>query len=140
MRQRQGMLSEGRGSSLRASGISISKYEIFKEKTMAATKQPKWDKQENTPIILADPDGPNRNPSFTEPLSVGQLATGIIGGLEIDVLLTGILSTTNAKGKIIRILDGHNDLNFTGDLSIGDTVSIDRDDMYSLDIDIENTP
>jgi hypothetical protein len=107
---------------------------------MAAIKQPKWDKQENTPIILADPDGPNKSPSFTEPLSVGQLATGIIGGLEIDVLLTEILSPTSAKGRIIRILDGHNDLNFTGDLSIGDTVSIDRDDMYSLDIDIENTP
>lgn len=107
---------------------------------MATTKQPKWDKQENTPIIFADPNGPNKNPSFTEPLCVGQLTTGIVGGIEIDVLLTEIVSPTNAKGRIIRILDGHNDLDFTGGLSIGDTVSIGRDDMYSLDIDIENTP
>jgi hypothetical protein len=107
---------------------------------MAATKQPKWDKQENAPIIFADPDGPNKNPSFTEPLNVGQLATGMIGGVEIDVLLTEILSPATAKGRIIRIIDGRNELDSTGDLSVGDTVSLDRDDMYSLDIDIEDTP
>ena len=104
------------------------------------TKQPKWDKQENAPIILADPDGPNKNPSLREPLSVGQQATGTIGGVEVAVLLTEILSPTTAKGRIVRILDGHDDLDFTGDLSIGDTVSINRNDMYSLDIDIPDSP
>jgi hypothetical protein len=107
---------------------------------MATTKQPKWDKQENTPIILADPDGPNKNPSLTEPIRVGERATGTIGGVEITVLLTEILSSTNAKGRIIRILDGHNDLDVTGDLSIGDTVSINRHDMFSLEIEIADTP
>lgn len=107
---------------------------------MATTNRPKWDKQENMPIILADPDGPNKNPSLAEPLRVGQRATGIIGGVEVSVLLTEILSPTGARGRIVRIIDGRNDLDFTGDLSIGDTVFINRDNMYSLEIDVEDIP
>ena len=105
-----------------------------------ATKQPEWDKQENGPIIFADPNGSHRSPSLAEPLTAGQQATGTIGGLEIVVLLTEILSPTNAKGKIIRILDGFIDLDSIGDLTIDDSVLISRDDMYSLEIDVADTP
>jgi hypothetical protein len=107
---------------------------------MTNTKRPKWDRQENMPIILAYPDGPNKNPSLAEPLGVGQRATGMISGAEISVLLTELLSFTNAKGRIVRIQYGHNDLDSIGDLSIGDTVLINRNDMYTLEIDIENAP
>jgi hypothetical protein len=106
---------------------------------MKPVKQPKWDKQEGTPIIQSNPDGANRNPSFTTPLRVGQLATGTIGGAEIAVVLTDILTTTNAQGEIIRILDGQNDRDFVGDLSIGDTVLIKSTDMYSLEVDTDFT-
>ena len=106
---------------------------------MKPVKQPKWDKQEGTPIFQSNPDGANRNPSFTTPLRVGQLATGTIGGAEIAVVLTDILTTTNAQGEIIRILDGQNDRDFVGDLSIGDTVLIKSTDMYSLEVDTDFT-
>jgi hypothetical protein len=106
---------------------------------MGTLKQPKWDKQEGAPIIVADPDGPNKNPSFTEPLGVGQQALGTIGGVEIAVLLTNILTDTKAQGEVIHILDGQNDLDSLGDLSIGDTVIIKREDMYSLYVDINIT-
>jgi hypothetical protein len=104
---------------------------------MKTVKQPTWDKQEGTPIIMANPDGPNKNPSLAEPLSVGQRAIGTIGGVEIVVQLTDILTTTNAQGKIILIVDGRNDRDSLGDLSIGDTVLIKRADMYSLDVDTD---
>ena len=104
---------------------------------MKSVKQPKWDRQEDTPIIQSNPDGANRNPSFTTPLRVGQLATGTIGGLEIAVVLTDILTATNAQGEIIRILDGQNDQDSLGDLSIGDIVLIKYTDMYSLDVDTD---
>ena len=106
---------------------------------MKTVKQPKWDRQEGAPIIMDSPDGPNRNPSLAEPLRVGQRAIGTIGGVEIAVLLTDILTTTSAQAEIISILDGQNDRDVLDDLSIGDTVLIKRADMYSLDIDT-NTP
>jgi hypothetical protein len=53
------------------------------------------------------------------------------------VVLTDILTTTNAQGEIIRILDGQNDRDFVGDLSIGDTVLIKSTDMYSLEVDTD---
>ena len=64
---------------------------IIRSNNTKTVKQPKWDKQESAPIILTNPDGPNRNPSLAEPLSVGQTAVGTIGGVEIAVLLTDIL-------------------------------------------------
>jgi hypothetical protein len=104
---------------------------------MKTVKEPKWDKQGGTPIILSNPDGPNRYPSFTTPLRVGQVATGTIGGVEIAVTLTDILTTMKAQGEIIRILDGQNDRDSLGDLSIGDTVLIKLTDMYSLEVDTD---
>lgn len=101
---------------------------------MKTVKQPKWDKQESAPIILTDPDGPNRNPSLAEPLSVGQTAVGTIGGVEIAVLLTDILTTTSVQGEILEILDGQIDQDSLGDLSKGDTVLIKRENMYSIEI------
>jgi hypothetical protein len=106
---------------------------------MKTVKQPAWDRQESTPIILAGPDDPNRNPSLKEPLRVGQRATGTVGGVEIVVVLTDILAATNAQGEIISILDGQDDREFLGDLSIGDTVLIKWENVYSLEIDT-NTP
>jgi hypothetical protein len=103
---------------------------------METAKQPHWDKQEGVPIILARPDSPNRTPSFTEPLQVGQRATGTVGGVEIVVSLTNILTATKAHGEIINITDGQNDRDSLGDLSIGDTVLIRRGDMYSLEVDV----
>jgi hypothetical protein len=103
---------------------------------MKTVKQPKWDRQEGAPIIVANPEGPNRNPSLTEPLSVGQRAIGTVGGVEIEVLLTDILTTTTAQAEIIGIVDGRDDRDSLGDLSIGDAVLIKRADMYSLDVDV----
>jgi hypothetical protein len=107
---------------------------------MKTVKRPKWDRQEGAPVILANPDGPNINPSFSEPLCSGQRAIGTIGGVEIAVLLTDILTTTSAQGEIISILDGQNDRNYLDDLSMGDTVLIRRADMYSLEIDTGRIP
>ncbi len=104
---------------------------------MKTVKQPKWDKQGGAPIILANPEGPNKNPSFLEPLRAGQEATGTIGGVEIAVLLTDILTTTKAQGEIVRMLDGPHDIDRLGDLSVGDIVLIGRDEMYSLYIDMD---
>jgi hypothetical protein len=104
---------------------------------MKTVKQPKWDRQEGPPIILTNPDGPNKNPSLTEPLKIGQEAAGTIGGVEISVRLTDILTFTQAQGEIIRILDGHVDRDVLGDLSLGDTVLIKRQDMHSLEIDTD---
>jgi len=104
------------------------------------TKQPKWDRQEGAPIILADPNGPNKSPSLTEPLRAGQQATGTISGVEIMVLLTEVVSATAAKGRIVGIADGFTDRETMGDLSIGDIVLITRDDMYSLDVDVPDVP
>ena len=105
-----------------------------------ATKQPKWDKQEGAPIIMADPKGPNKSPSLTEPLRAGQQAVGTISGVEIVVLLTEVVSPTTGKGRIVGIMDGFTDRDTLGDLSTGDIVLIDRDDMYSLDIDVAELP
>ncbi len=102
---------------------------------MGTVKQPEWDKQEGAPIILTNPEGQNRNPSLLEALTAGQEAIGTIGGVEIAVLLTEILTPTKAQGEIVRILDGRDDLERLGELSIGDIVLIRREDMYSLDVD-----
>lgn len=104
---------------------------------MKTVKQPTWDKQESTPIILTNPDGSNRNPSFQEPLSAGQRVTGTIGGVEVTVLLTDILSSTSAQGEIIGILDGQDDRGSLGDLLIGDIVFIKRENMYSIEVDTD---
>ncbi len=104
---------------------------------MKTVKQPKWDKQEGAPIILADPDGPNKNPPFNEPLRVGQRATGTIDGVEVVVLLTDILTTVKAQGQVIGIFDGQNERDAIGDLCLGDIVFIERKDIYSLDIDTD---
>ena len=58
-------------------------------------------------------------------------------GVEIVVALTRILTATSAEGDIIGILDGRNERESFGDLSMGDTILIRRDDMYSLEIDID---
>ncbi len=102
---------------------------------MGTVKQPKWDKQEGAPVILTNPEGQDKNPSLTEPLRAGQEAIGTIGGVEIAVLLTDILTSTKAQGEIVRILDGRDDLDRLGELSMGDIVLIRREDMYSLDVD-----
>lgn len=104
---------------------------------MASVKQPKWDKQEGPPLIIANPSGPNRNPSLVEPLKVGQQAIGTIGGVEIAVVLKDILTPTKACGEIVAIMDGMKDLDSLGDLSVGDSVLITRQDMYSLEIDTD---
>lgn len=104
---------------------------------MKTAKQPKWDKQEGPPIVIANPAGPNRNPSFTEPLREGQEAIGTIGGVEIVVTLTLVISPTQGQGEITQILDGMAELDALGDLSVGDTVLIKREDMYSLNIDAD---
>lgn len=104
---------------------------------MKTAKQPKWDKQEGPPIVIANPAGPNRNPSFTEPLKVGQEAIGTIGGIEVVITLTDIIAPTQAQGEITQILDGLAELDAIGDLSVGDTVLIRREDMYSLNIDAD---
>ena len=101
---------------------------------MTSVKQPHWDKQDGLPIIIANPTGPNKNPSLTEPLSVGQEATATIQGIEVVVVLT----PTRAHGEIVRILDGYVDRETFGDLSIGDTVLIRREGMFSLNIDTES--
>jgi len=106
---------------------------------MKTVKMPNWDKQEGAPIILCNPQGPNKNPSFNEPLRVGHIATGTIGGVEIVVSLTDIISAVKAQGEIIGILDGQNERDSLGDLSVGDIVFIERKDMYSLDIDAGDT-
>ena len=104
---------------------------------MNTVKKPKWDKQDDSPIIIANPEGTNKNPSFTEPLRAGQEAIGTIGGVEIAVMLTDIITTTSAYGKIVAIIDGQQDRNTLGDLSVGDSVFIRREDIYSLDISSE---
>lgn len=105
---------------------------------MTSVKQPHWDKQDGLPIIIANPTGPNKNPSLTEPLRVGQEATATIQGIEVVVVLTDVLTPTRAHGEIVRILDGYVDRETFGDLSIGDTVLIRREDMFSLNIDTES--
>lgn len=102
---------------------------------MKAAKEPRWDRQDGPPMVIADPRGPNSNPSLAEPLRVGQEATATIGGVEIVVVLTDILTPTKAHGEIVRILDGPVDKESLGELSIGDIVLIRREDMYSLNID-----
>ena len=104
---------------------------------MKTVKEPKWDKQEGAPMILTNPDGPNRYPSLAEPLRVGQQAIGTIGGVEIAVRLTDILTTTKAQGEIVEIIDGQDDRDSLGELSIGDTVTINRGDMYCLEVDTD---
>lgn len=104
---------------------------------MKTAKQPKWDKQDGPPIVLANPAGPNKSPSLTEPLKPGQEAVGTIGGVEVVVLLKDILTPTQAQGEITQTLDGFVDLDVLGDLSVGDTVFIRREDMYSLNIDAD---
>ena len=104
---------------------------------MKTVKQPKWDKQEGSPIIFANPDGPNRNPSLTEPLRVGQQAIGTIGGVEVVVVLKDMLTPTKAQGEIVSIMDGMEERVSLGDLSVGDSVFITRQDMYSLDVDTD---
>jgi hypothetical protein len=106
-----------------------------KEWRYEAMKQPKWDRQEGPPIVVSNPDGPNSNPSLTEPLKVGQEAIGTIGGVEIVVMLSEIITPTQAKGEITQILNGLVEMETLGDLSLGDTVLIKRDEMYSLNID-----
>lgn len=102
---------------------------------MKTAKQPKWDKQDGPPIVLANPAGPNKSPSLTEPLAAGQEAIGTIGGVEVVVTLTNIIAPTQAQGEITQILDGLVDLDVLGELSVGDTVLIRREDMFSLNID-----
>ncbi len=102
---------------------------------MKNVKKPKWDKQEGSPIILTNPEGMNKNPSFVEPLKAGQEVTATIGGIEVVVMLTNIFTTTSAEGKVVAIIDGQQDRDTLGDLALGDNVFIRREDMYSLDID-----
>lgn len=104
---------------------------------MKTAKQPKWDKQDGPPIVLANPAGPNKSPSLTEPLMAGQEAIGTIGGVEIVVMLTDIVTPTQAQGEITQIMDGLVELDALNDLSVGDTVLIRREDMYSLNIDAD---
>ena len=104
---------------------------------MKTAKQPKWDRQEGPPIVIANPDGPNKNPSFTEPLRVGQEAIGTIGGVEVVVMLTDIVTPTQAQGEITQIMDGLVELDALGDVSVGDAVLIKREEMFSLNIDAE---
>lgn len=102
---------------------------------MKTVKEPIWDKQEGMPIVLTDPDGPGRTPSLSVPLEVGYIATGTVGGVEIAVKLTEILTSSKAKGEVIDIFDGITDLDSLGDLAKGDLVLIGRQDMYSIEID-----
>ncbi len=104
---------------------------------MKTVKQPKWDRQDGAPVILTGPDSLNKNPSFTEPLRAGQQAIGTIGGIEVAVLLTEIMTTASAQGEIVGIVDGQTNRDSLGDLSVGDTVLIKRSDMYSLDVDTD---
>ena len=107
---------------------------------MKTVKQPKWDKQDEGPTILVSPDGSNKDASITEPLKVGHRAAGTIGGVEITVRLLNLRSSTIAEAEIIRIRDEQDDREILGDLSIGDTVLIKREDMRWLDIDIAEVP
>ncbi|HNZ59737.1 MAG TPA: hypothetical protein PLT06_05705, partial [Syntrophorhabdaceae bacterium] len=78
-----------------------------------------------------------KNPSFNEPLRVGQRATGTVDGVEVVVLLSDILTTVKAQGEIVGIFDGQNEKDVFDGLRIGDVVFIERKDMYSLDIDTD---
>jgi len=106
---------------------------------MATTKQPNWDKREGSLIIMANPDGPNKNAPLTVPLKTGQRAMGTIGGVEVTVLLTEIVTPTTAEATIIRIWNGTEDIDDLGDISLGNNVMISRDNIKRLDIDA-NTP
>lgn len=97
-------------------------------------KKPTWDKQEGAPLIISDPQGENPNPSFAEALMAGQIATGMIGGIEIVMQLTEILSGTSANAQIVQIIDGTEDRTSAADLHPGDTVFITRADMYSIEV------
>jgi len=104
---------------------------------MTKAKHPPWDKQDGAPIILANPAGPNATPSFSEPLKRGQEAIGMIGGIEVVVVLADVLTATSAEGEIVEILDGFQDRQSLGELAVGDRVFIRREDMYSLNVDVE---
>jgi hypothetical protein len=106
---------------------------------MATIKQPHWDKREGSLIIMVDPDGPNSKATFTEPLKLGQRATGTIGGVEVTVLLTEIISHTTAHARIVRIWNGTEDLDSLGDIFLEDSVVISHDNVKRLDVDA-NTP
>lgn len=106
---------------------------------MAAIKKPDWYKRDGPPIILFDPEGQHREAMFTEPLKVGQRATGIIGGIEVTVLLTEIVTYTRAHGRVIRIKNRDEDLVSFEDISLQDIVVITRDDIKCLDVDANTT-
>ena len=98
---------------------------------MKDVKHPKWDEQVQNKRILFCPDGPSRNASPEQPLEVGNQSLGTIGGVEIGLRLVPILSPDSAEAEIIIIQDG---AETTGDLHIGDVVSIKRDEMKWLDV------
>jgi len=51
------------------------------------------------------------------------------------VRLTDILTTTKAQGEVVEIIDGQDERDSLGELSIGDSVVINRGDMYCLYVD-----
>jgi hypothetical protein len=97
-------------------------------------KRLEWDVQEKQ-LIMANPDGPNKNASLTEPFRIGQRATGTIGGAAITVLLTKIITPTSAEAKVIRIWNGDKEMGSLGDLYIANIVMLSRENVRWLDID-----
>lgn len=107
---------------------------------MKPVKHPVWDKQQHDTLIMVSPDSSQHSATSGEPLAVGQQAWAAIGGVEVKVLLTNLLTPTEAEARIIRIRkDKGEDQETLGDLSIDDTVLIARKDIRWLDIDVANS-
>jgi hypothetical protein len=64
---------------------------------------------------------------------------GTVGGVEVTVLLTEIVTPTTAEAMITRIRRGTEDIDNIGDISLGESVMISRDNITRLDVD-ENAP
>jgi hypothetical protein len=82
--------------------------------------------------ILGDPDGPNRNASFSKPLEVGMRALATIDGKEITVRIVRVITAESAEAEVIKL---QNEVEFVKDLHLGDITAISRSDMKWLDVD-----
>jgi len=104
---------------------------------MKIVKKPKWDKQDPSRLqVLHSPDGPSKNAAITDPLRAGHRPVGTIGGVEIEIKLTNIISATEAEGVIIRIGPPYLNRENLEDLCLDDIVFIRRRDMSSIDVEI----
>lgn len=102
---------------------------------MKTVKHPKWDKQNPDKRIMFDPDGSSNKTSLNEPFKVNQRIISSINGNEITMQITNLLNDNKFEAKIIRIIDGSDDVEEMNDLLLDDFVLIKEDEIKRRDIE-----